>query len=43
MACLWAGLHALVDFNLQIPAISLTFISLLGLLAVTSDIKHARK
>jgi O-antigen ligase len=43
MACLWAGLHALVDFNLQIPAISLTLVSLLGLLPATVEIKSLKR
>ncbi|MCX2980389.1 O-antigen ligase domain-containing protein [Halieaceae bacterium IMCC14734] len=43
MACLWGGLHALVDFNLQIPAISLTLISLLGVIPAVLGATTSKK
>lgn len=41
MACIWAGLHSLVDFNLQIPANSLTLVTLLALIPAAQRLSTA--
>ena len=42
MAIIWAAIHSSVDFNLQIPANALTFVSLLGLAYVARCLPRNR-
>lgn len=42
MSSLWAALHSMVDFNLQIPANALTFVAILALAYVAATLPGVR-
>jgi hypothetical protein len=40
MTLVWAAIHSTTDFNLQIPANALTFVTILALAFITRDLQR---